>query len=1419
MVIGIDIGSTTAKVVVLDASGNVQFAAYRRHHAAPLATLIQILGTARQTLGACTVRLRVTGSAGMGLCERFRLPFVQEVVATAEVVRQRYPMVRTVVDIGGEDAKLILLHPTGMPDIRMNGSCAGGTGAFIDQMATLLQVSLPELDRMASQHTTIYPIASRCGVFAKTDLQNLMSREIDRNDIAASIFHAVALQVLATLARGYDPTPQVILSGGPLTFLPTLRATFIRVMGLQAADVVASEQSELLPALGAALAVDAASLTVTLDELITRFQAADLGTVTKQQRLSPLFTDAQLFQAWQTERHQRHVPRVPLAEVAGQACFVGIDSGSTTTKLVVVDALGRVVFTHYGKNGGNPIGAVQTALEQLRQAWAPLDPAPAIMRSAVTGYGEDLIRAAFGCDVGMVETLAHYRAARAIDPAVSFILDIGGQDMKAIFIQAGRIQNIEINESCSSGCGSFIETFAGTMGYGVADFAQQACTSTQPCDLGTRCTVFMNSKVKQAQREGAAIADIAAGLAYSVIKNALHKVLKITNPAVLGGTIMVQGGTFRNPAVHRAIEVLLEQPVICPDIAELMGGYGAALTALDQWHAEATQDRRSSHFIALGDLAQASDYQKKFLHCRGCTNRCTVTKLVFRNGELFYTGNRCERIYSNSGTQRRKGTNLLARKYQLLFDRPMQPTDTPILTFGVPRVLNMYEKFPFWCTLLRECGFAVRLSDASSNTMYEQGVRTVASENICFPAKLTHGHIFNLMAAGVDRIFYPMITYEKVEFANADNTYNCPIVTGYPEVMRSIINPEVRHNIPLDRPVVTFQQPDLLKQGCYRYLKSFGVSERVFTQAFARAVAAQAEYKAAVRAEAEQILHAAQAEQRMVALLLCRPYHIDTLINHRVPDILVDFGIDVITEDAVPLKPAAALNEGQTITQWEYTNRYFHAAHWAGPQAHVEVIQLNSFGCGPDVLAVDEVKGILSEYGKGHLVLRIDEIESIGSARLRLRSMVESVQGMPPHRHSYTPRPTTRTFTDTDKQRTILVPEFSHFTSIPIVRPLRDLGYRVELLPRATRESVDLGLTYVNNEICYPAIIIIGDIIKALRSGNYPLDQVAVGVSQTGGQCRDSCYLTLLRKALVANGFAEVPVVSIASNFKPINQQPGWKINYAALVQKLMLGLGLTDALSQMYHAVAARELERGQALHVANHYMQLLDDGSLPLSRSAVLQTIRQAVTDFNAIPVRDVVLPRVAIVGEIYLKLNWFGNNHVAQWLMDQGIEVVIPPLTEYFTSSFINWNADVQASLRKRDLLWGISHIVRGYVNSFLRAAETALSRFRFYRPTHTIDHIAHKASEVIDLTNHFGEGWLIPGEIGSYVEEGVNNILCIQPFGCIANHVVAKGIEKRMRERYPQLNVLYLDIDAGTSEVNLNNRLYFFVHHVQNTERRT
>ncbi len=1400
---GVDIGSTTAKMAVLRGK-DVIYSDYRRHNADVVETLRQMIGDALEELGPVMISVSVTGSAGLGISERFDIPFVQEVIASAETVRELYPDVRTLIDVGGEDSKMIFFDDRMRPDIRMNGNCAGGTVAFIDQMATLLDVPIEDLETLARSHKDLHHMASRCGVFAKTDVQNLLSREISKEDISASIFHAVAVQVLSTLSRGVEPKPMVMFCGGPFTYLPFLKDSFINVMGIEGSNVVNPDHSDLIPAIGTALHRDIKRLEMTLEGFHDMLKSGGSRRIELSKRLDPLFSGKEEFLEWEGRRMTPIKQTVSIEELDGKVCFLGVDSGSTTTKVVLIDDQGNMAYRFYSNNKGDPIGAVKRGLEGLSDQLENSGVKIEIRGSSVTGYGEDLIKAAYGIDIGMVETLAHFRAAREFLSDVSFILDIGGQDMKAIFITEGVINNIEINEACSSGCGSFIETFAMSLGHEVADFARLACDSEAPCDLGTRCTVFMNSKVKQSQREGASVGDISAGLAFSVIKNCLYKVLKIKDISVLGDSIVVQGGTFRNPAVHRAFELILGKRVICSDVPEQMGAYGAALRAMD------VSSDEPSTFIGLDQLVQAKDYTKKYIRCQGCENNCMVTRLTFRNGEIFFTGNKCERIFTNRGSTIRIGENIPDIKLGMLLDREMVPEGKPKLRIGIPRVLNLFENFPFWNTLMVGAGFEVVLSPGSHEGLNEKGSKTIMSENICFPAKLANGHIIELMEKGVDRILYPMVIFEGVEYGDSLNTFNCPIVSGYPDVIRSAIDPEGKHAVPFDTPPVTFEDIGLLKRSCWKYLKSLGVDKRTFLRAFDDAVKEQSRYKVDLRKRARVVLDEAEQEGRLVVLLLGRPYHIDPLINHKIPEMIAQLGADVITEDSIPHKGDEDLSNIQVLTQWSYPNRIYNAVNWARDKDNVEVVQLNSFGCGPDAMVCDEARVILAEVGKNHTLIRIDEVSSPGSVKLRLRSMLESLylRGIGSRSHPVERR-TTPTYRMKDRRRKIIVPSFSPFFDPLIVAAFADQGYELETLPPPDRESVNVGLKYANNDICYPATIVIGDIIKGLQSGRYDIENTAVGITQTGGQCRASSYLSLLKKALVAAGFEEVPVITVTTSSKQLNYQPGLKMDMRRLTKMGLFALMYSDSLMMMYYSTAVREKNKGDTWALVDKYLKKAC-GSLESGRTEdLLGSLTEAVGEFNRLEVNEGEYPLVGYVGEIYVKYSPFGNMFLVDWMEENGVEVLVPSMFEFFSQYYLNDRFLVDHDVKRRNLFYFLTYPAEWYVKFHMGKFERVRKRYSRYRVSHDPRHLSEIASKAVTLVDQFGEGWLIPAEIISFMDYGIKNVLCVQPFGCIANHVIGKGVEKRLKDINPDMNILYLDMDAGSSEVNLLNRLNFLV----------
>lgn len=1410
---GLDIGSTTAKMAVVDERGKIVFSAYQRHHTQIYQTIDTILTEALKQLGDCSVTLQITGSAGMGISEKIGIPFIQEIIATDVFVKTYHPEVKTLIDIGGEDSKMIFFNDDRLPDIRMNGNCAGGTGAFIDQIATLLNIETQDLNTLAENYQTVYPIASRCGVFAKTDVQNLLSRKIPREDVAASVFHAVAIQCMNTLARGFGIKQKIMLCGGPFTFLSEMSRIFMKAVKLKQTDLAIPERPELLPALGAALDKPSQPFRSGLVELRSILDAAKKLPSKAKNRLEPLFRNYEEFENWREAHADINIKKLPLAKYSGSTCFVGIDSGSTTTKITVTGLDDQLLFSWYQNNKGNPVDTVIDGLKELHAQVQQHSPQLKIGKTTVTGYGEDLIRAAFGIDKGVVETIAHYTAARHISPEVSFVLDIGGQDMKAIFIEEGVINRIELNEACSSGCGSFIETFGNSLNYPVSEFAEIACRASAPCDLGTRCTVFMNSKVKQSLRENASPAEISAGLSYSVIKNCLFKVLKLNNMSELGDHIVLQGGTFKNPALVRALEKLSGKTVMYSDIPELMGAYGAALIARQAYR----QESKNSTFIGLSNLDVVNNYTTKQVHCKGCENNCVITRFNFGKQRTFFSGNKCEKFFTSRGEKTESGINLFQYKQDLLFNRCQAQVENPRFTVGIPRVLNMFENFPFWHTLFTSCGIEVALSSPSTMNLAEKGLGTVMSDSICFPAKLVHGHILELVERKVDRIFYPMVIYEKRESDNENNTFNCPIVSSYPEVIDSAVNPAQCYQIPLDKPVITFNDKSLLIKTCHTYLKQFDISKATLKKALQKALTAQQEYKTALRVKGAEMIRVAKENHKLLIVMAGRPYHADSLINHKTPEILTSLGADVITEDALPLTGEGEPDPVHVITQWSYPNRIYKAAQWTITQPdNIQFIQFNSFGCGPDALVTDETKEILKSGRKNYTLIKIDEISSTGSVRLRLRSMVESLK-LKKATEKRTPleRQTTPIFSEKDKKRTILAPHFADNYSPLIPAVFKLAGYKVVVLPKPDRASVDLGLQYANNDICYPATIIVGDIVKALQTGKYNHDEIAIGITQTGGQCRASNYLALIKKALLATGFGDIPVISVTTS-QGLNDQPGFEIDWLKMLKILFMGLMIADSLAKMYYAIAPRERNRGESADLHKVYLREAEKIILNKDYAGMFDFLKRAVSDFNRIEIIPGDYQKIGIVGEIYIKYNSFGHQNIVDWLIDNRIEVVVPPVIDFFTQDLMNAVADRQTNLKKIQFSDVLVLALEHYITHFQNRVNRILSDFRFPSSFHNIRDISKKAARILSLANQFGEGWLIAAEIASFADEGVDSVISLQPFGCIANHVISKGIETKIKTLHPNMNLLFLDFDSGTSEVNILNRLHFMVKNISKKE---
>lgn len=1412
--LGMDLGSTTAKFALINSEGTIIHSAYHRHQASVLETLLDNLQQLQQAVGNLIVHPAFTGSAGMGLAERTGILFIQEVVAASKAVVHQYPDTKMLIDIGGEDSKMIFFNAHNRPDMRMNGNCAGGTGAFIDQMSSLINISPQKFDEMAQRGKNNYVIASRCGVFAKTDVQNLINNGVGKNDIARSVFQAVACQAVASLTRGHKIQGPVVLVGGPLHFFQSLRSSIVDVLLMSEDDTVLPAESLIYPAYGAALSSDVDNpKTHSLEEIINLLQtrAKDYELIAHYQ---PLFPGDQERTTWHDRKTYNDQTQIATSQTATADIFLGIDAGSTTTKIVVIDEQDHILFQHYARNKGEPIQSVRDGLLKMNRELNPCKKQLHLKRSVVTGYGEELIKTAFEIDQGIVETLAHYRAAKQLDNDVSFILDIGGQDMKAIFIEDGMIQNIEINEACSSGCGSFIETFADSLGYSVEDFGNLACSSKHPADLGSRCTVFMNSCVKQALRQGNDVADVAAGLAYSVIQNCLHKVLRISDTSTLGDKIIVQGGTFKNPAVLRAFEKLLDTEVIRPNIAEYMGAYGAAIVAREQ-SAAYTETNQQQHPI-FRNLKRENKITERRLTCNGCNNHCSIRMLQFSHNRKYYTGNRCERIFTNHDNAVKLGKNLYAEKLELLQSFPEESCDHPSMTIGIPMILNNFENYPFWATLFNELGWKVIRSTLSDPSLIRDSSATIMSDNICYPAKLGHAHILDLVAKKVDRIFYPRVVFERSQFKDAANHYNCPIVTGYPDVIDSAVNPD-EYGISMDSPTINFHDEELLRKGCSDYVCRFNVPESVFQKAFAKALQAMVIFEEAVQQLGRKTIEDARKKKERIIVLGGRPYHVDPAINHAIPDMIAAMGIHVLPEDTLPLDKIDLPDSLEVTDQWEYSNRLYRAAHWVGSEPLAEFVQLNSFGCGPDAIVIDEIKTILKTYSLTPVVLKIDEIASIGSAKLRVRSLVEArIAGS--RNRLKSSRPRLPVFRKTDRRRTILVPNFSPFYSFMAKSAFTPLGYNIETLPPPDQNSVRIGLKYANNDICYPAIVTIGDVIKMLATGKYQPGDVAIAFTESGGQCRATNYVSVLKKALLNAGFSNIPVVSASFSKDSTNIQPGFSLNRPKLISMIFSSLLVIDQLIRMYHATTVREKNPGESLATLEIHMKNAQKNLGTWTIKNRQQVLRLAIEDFNKITTHNGIYPKAGLVGEIYVKYNPFSNGNIAERLMNKGIQVVMPPMLTFFLQTFINIPFNHANHIEKARLLDRKAlGLLRQIIEKKIQQVNDLMTHFN-----HTLEPIilpqilANKAEKVINLCNQAGEGWLLPGEIVAMAEGGIRNIISLQPFGCIANHVVAKGIATKLSQLFPDLNLLNLDMDASNSDANIQNRLDFFIHSAKSYE---
>lgn len=1563
--VGLDIGSTTVKAVVLDQEDSLEhvlFSDYRRHHANVRATVAGLLEDIHTTLvedgrGDEPVRLAITGSGGLALADSLHVPFIQEVIAETEAIDAEYPQGDVIIELGGEDAKITYLKPT--PEQRMNGSCAGGTGAFIDQMSTLLDTDAEGLNEMAKHYTTLYPIASRCGVFAKTDLQPLINDGAAKPDLAASIFTAVATQTIAGLASGRPIHGTVIFLGGPLFFMSELREAFHRALEGKVDEFIVPTDAHLYVAFGAALlagqpekldsgehfeARPCADILTRLDEL----EHLPVNTPT----MPPLFPTAADREAFNARHHREHV-HIGTLEGASGPHFLGIDAGSTTIKATLVNDDREIVWSSYATNDGSPLTA---AIDIVKRIQSELPEGAWIARSCATGYGEGLITTGLHLDEGVVETMAHYRGAEMVSPGVTAVIDIGGQDMKYLAITDGVIDSIAVNEACSSGCGSFLQTFAQSMGLTIEQFTQAALNSTHPVDLGSRCTVFMNSSVKQAQKEGASIEDIAAGLCYSVVRNALYKVIKLRDSGELGDTVVVQGGTFLNDAVLRAFELLTEREVTRPNIAGLMGAYGAALTA--RMHYEDGTESTILKGEELDNLTMTSTRDV----CKLCQNHCKLTITTFADGSRYVTGNRCERG-GDAKKQRSDRPNLYDYKYKRCFAyRRLTDKKATRGEIGIPRVLNMYENYPFWFTLLTALGFKVVISGRSSHELFETGIESIASENICYPAKLVHGHIKWLLGKGVKTIFYPCVSYEENLVDNTDNHYNCPVVANYPVVIGANM-PELREEgIRYMRPYFNLANHELMVERIVEEFAWANVTREEAQEAVKAAYAEDKVFKYDVQQEGLRALAYMKEHDCRGIVLAGRPYHIDPEINHGIPETICSLGMVVLSEDSIcELQPGERLHlsdylsEGEedprkrnangfrhvddrrvttrmplrVTNQWAYHSRLYAAANFVASYPGLELVQLNSFGCGLDAITTDQVAEILADKADVYTMLKIDEVSNLGAAKIRLRSLKAAVEeresnaaraaatGSAESATDEAPKaersaasdaelkaaqdavesakaqlaaaeaalaaaqqPKTGEFRKTGseaptsgrqvmldtvmrgnpkltqavrdasrnaaagqgkkgahnsatltkyankipfgksmkKDYTIVAPQMSpiHFSLVESV--IRSAGYKFDVLEHASHEDVEVGLKYVNNDACYPAIMVIGQLIDAILEGKYDPDKVALAITQTGGMCRATNYFGLIRKALVDAGYPQIPVIAIST--QGLEDNPGFQPT-PQLLHRAIKALVIGDLLMKCLYRVRPYEATPGSADALYRQWDTIVRETIEHHGRSATAAKtigkgflpyptlVKEIVKSFDALPLQNIPRKvRVGVVGEILVKYHPDANNHVVDVIESQDCEAVVPGIMEFMTTRpyISDWNEHYLGKGGNKfayaAMRWGLDR----YLNPVRAAIDLAGGKFQQDEP---MPELVKKAAEVTSVGVQAGEGWLLTAEILELIEQGCPNVICAQPFACLPNHVTGRGMFGKIRRLYPQANIVSIDYDPGASEANQLNRIKLMI----------
>lgn len=1439
ILVGIDIGSTTTKLVAVRKHDHHRlFSDYHRHYSKQLESVCQVIGILKSKFPESRLQIAFTGSGSKPIANTLEIPYIQEVVANAQALKEQYCKVGTAIELGGQDAKIIFFNTnkSGRPDVadmRMNGSCAGGTGAFLDEIAKILKIPVEKLDEFASQGTSVYDISGRCGVYAKTDIQPLLNQGIEKKDLALSSLHAVAKQTIGGLAQGLTITKPVVFEGGPTTFIPTLVQVFAERLNLTEKDIIIPDQPEMIVAYGAAISLETINANpsyVEPEELLHKMESIRINGVGKpEEKEVPWFASE-----YKKLKYQKNHEPLPLPQSEPRCgehinAYLGIDCGSTTTKFVLIDEEENLLDTFYASNDGEPLAVVTSALIDMRNRYLAKGAILHIHSACTTGYGEMLLYKAFSADCHIVETIAHARAAVKYVPDATFILDIGGQDMKAIWLEHGIITNIVVNEACSSGCGSFLEHFASSLNIKVPEIAQKAFASKHPAVLGSRCTVFMNSSIVTAQRSGKEPEDIMAGLCRSIIENVFTKVIRISNVDSLGCQIVVQGGTFQNDAVLRALEQYLGKPVTRAPYPGIMGAIGAALKAKEHY-----KEHPDSTFIDLNELDCFSYKQEANIPCPFCENHCKRGVVTFSNGNKWVTNNRCERgeilgdIKKEKVKKHLQAANLFQLREQLLFKN--YPVKTPVseknITIGIPRVLHFWDTMPFWTTFWKSLGFHIKISDASTHEMYESGLSAIPSDTECFPAKLVHGHIRNLSQKGVDRIFMPAITTLPTENAEKTSESMCAIVKGYPIVLRNSDNPANQWGIALDAPLFHWYTHEDKRKQLTQFMKeTFDIPPHETETAVDQGDKAQQDFHNALQQAGQKILDETSQNETYAVILASRPYQNDTLVNHDLPDMFTALGIPVLTVDSIPDVNQVDLSKSRLDIVNNYHARMLSAAITAANSKNLEYAQIVSFGCGHDAYLSDEIVRITKEISnKIPLILKMDESDIRGPLQIRVRSFIETVNSRrktqaPVHPHSLKdPYPVKYTKQDI-REKIVLVPNVSHAFCRIMSAGLSRQGIRTVPLEIGRETAIRLGKKYVHNDICFPAQIVIGEALAALDSGKYDTEHVAVGMAKYIGCCRLTHYSALLRKALDDSGYTSVPILT-NDDVDYHDLHPGYKMNLRSALG-IAFALPMIDVLEELLRKIRPYELVKGSTDKAYEKSLDAIVTGLQKHGISGLKHGFKKAIEIMKTVRYdRTDPRPEVLIVGEYLLNFHPGANHDIEKYLEDNGFEIIEARMTDVIRKTYFCRDAQNHEFHLKKDFPQKTWYHMANIIFEFAHdVADKIAQRHPLYTKACRLPELVKKSDSIIHHTFDAGEGVLIPGEIIHHAEQGCENVVVLQPFGCLPNHIVNRGIIKKLKELYPYVQILPLDYDPDVSFANIENRLQMLIMNMKNKNNRS